>query len=152
MADTFVSAADAKYAPTGVLKQINGKNILLSNDAIQFIHSTDAIGALPYNTIMKQVTEINSKKNLIHAIGGATHSKFVTDFVDAWSILTLLPRLGIRSAIDEGLMFVLTAPGKDLLDFATRKGHKIGTVLTTFTGSKESTGPVKEAVNIFLKK
>lgn len=152
MADTFVNAADAKYAPAGVLKQVNGRYILLSNDAIQFIHSTDAIGPLPYSIIMKQVTEINSKKNLIHAIGGATHSKFVTDFVDAWSMLTLLPRLGIRSAIDEGLMFALTAPGRDLLDFATRKGHRIGKVLTTFTGSKESTGPVKEAINIFLKK
>jgi len=90
--------------------------------------------------IAETVANIKSKKNLIMAAGGATQSHTAGEFVNAWSLLTLFPRLGIRSGIDEGIMFLLTAPGSDIMKFALRKGHKMGKIATAYTGSKSAEG------------
>jgi hypothetical protein len=148
---TEVNASHAKYAPNGTLKETESVPVLQSEDPIHLYHSTNAVGSLPYDEIMQMAVDIKSKKNLVNAIGGATQSQFAVKIVDAWSLLTLLPRLGIRSAIDEGLMFVLTAPSKDLLAFASRRGHQMGKMSTAFTGSKDATGPIREAIGKAFK-
>ena len=106
--------------------------------------ATSAVGSLPYNEIGSMIWDIKSKKNLINAIGGATQGRHAKSIVDGWSILTLFPRLGIRSAIDEGVMYFLTAPTRDLLSLAAGKGRKMANISRTFTGSKASTGPGKQ--------
>jgi hypothetical protein len=81
---------------------------------------------------------VKSKKSLLLAAGGATQGKLASDLVSFWSLFTLFPRLGIRSAIDEGFLYYLTAPAQQVFDFASRKGHKLGRVATAYTGSKSS--------------
>ena len=147
---TEINAEHAKFMDPNSIKLENNVPILNSDNPIQIWQSTHAIGSLPYAEIAKVAYQIKSKKNIMNAMGGATSSDFARKMVDAWSVLTLFPRLGIRSAIDEGLMFILTAPGKDLLDYALRKGHRLGKVSTAFTGSKESTGPIKAALSKML--
>jgi len=62
--------------------------------------------------------------------------------VDFWSIFTLFPRLGVRSAIDEGFMYALTAPGRDILNFVKNEGRKTGRASAAYTGSSAAEGPV----------
>ena len=147
---TGINPDHVKFMDPNSIKLENNVPTLVNDHPIQTWQSTQAIGSLPYEDIAKIAYQIKSKKNIINAMGGATSSDFSRKIVDAWSILTLFPRLGIRSAIDEGLMFILTAPGKDLLDYALRKGNRLGKVSTAFTGSKESTGPIKALLGKML--
>jgi hypothetical protein len=107
-----------------------------SSGIIHPFQEAGAIGSLNYIEIAQMAGRIKSKKNLIGAMGGATQLKIADDFVNAWSVLTLFPRLGIRSAIDEGFMFLLTAPGREVFDLALRRGHRLGKMATAYTGSK----------------
>jgi len=107
-----------------------------SSGIIHPFQEAGAIGSLNYIQIAQMAGQIKSKKNLIGAMGGATQLKIADDFVNAWSVLTLFPRLGIRSAIDEAFMFALTAPGREVFDFALRRGHRLGKMATAYTGSR----------------
>lgn len=107
-----------------------------SSGIIHPFQEAGAIGALNYIEIAQMAGRIKSKKNLIGAMGGATQLKIADDFVNAWSVLTLFPRLGIRSAIDEGFMFLLTAPAQEVFDLALRRGHRLGKMATAYTGSR----------------
>lgn len=133
-----------KEMETGSVK---ADGMLDTSHPTQIYHSTNVIGSLPYKEIAQAVADAKAKKNIFFAMKGATSSKFASNMVDAWSFMTLFPRLGVRSAIDEGLMFVLTAPAKDLRAFASRQGHRMGKMSTAFTASEKAVGPVREALN-----
>ena len=120
-----------------------------SSGIIHPFQEAGAIGALNYIEIAQMAGRIKSKKNLIGAMGGATQLKIADDFVNAWSVLTLFPRLGIRSAIDEGFMFLLTAPGREVFDLAARRGHRLGKMATAYTGSKTAE-PLRQALKKWL--
>lgn len=104
-----------------------------------------SIANLNYSKLAELAYEVNHKKNLIMAVGkGATQSKFATDMVNAWSILTLFPRLGVRSAIDEGFMYLLAAPARDIFNAILpryiSKGRDAGKIASMTTGSKSAEG------------
>lgn len=120
-----------------------------SSGIIHPFQEAGAIGSLNYIEIAQMAGRIKSKKNLIGAMGGATQLKIADDFVNAWSVLTLFPRLGIRSAIDEGFMFLLTAPGREVFDLALRKGHRLGKMATAYTGSKTAE-PLRQGLKKWL--
>ncbi len=116
---------------------------LLTYESSSIIHpfqEAQAISNLDYQLISQTVAEIKSKKSLIQAVSGATQRKFSSEFVNFWSVFTLFPRLGIRSAIDEGFFFMLTAPARDVFDVLRRKGHRMGKVATATSGSKSAEG------------
>ena len=146
MKDTAIPDHFVDNLETYSMRSENNNLMLQSEGAIQPYHSTDAIGALPYDQIATHVTEMKSKKNLINAMLGIGNGPFAKKTVDAWSMLTLLPRLGIRSAIDESMMYILTAPGKDLFNYAFLRGSKAGHFSSSFTGSKASVGPLRELI------
>jgi hypothetical protein len=120
-----------------------------SSGIIHPFQEAGAIGSLNYIEIAQMAGRIKSKKNLIGAMGGATQLKIADDFVNAWSVLTLFPRLGIRSAIDEGFMFLLTAPGREVFDLALRRGHRLGKMATAYTGSKTAE-PLRQSLKKWL--
>jgi hypothetical protein len=120
-----------------------------SSGIIHPFQEAGAIGSLNYIEIAQMAGRIKSKKNLIGAMGGATQLKIADDFVNAWSVLTLFPRLGIRSAIDEAFMFVLTAPGREVFDLALRRGHRLGKMATAYTGSKTAE-PLRQGLKKWL--
>jgi hypothetical protein len=54
---------------------------------------------------------------LMKAAGGSVNGKLVENLTNVWSWAVLVPRLGIRSAIDEIAMYGLTHPATGLKDF-----------------------------------
>jgi hypothetical protein len=136
----------AKAAPANAVQNVDGVLESIHYGPIHPYQSTKAVGSLPYDEIGNMIWNIKSKKNLINAAGGATQGNFSRKLVDAWSILTLFPRLGIRSAIDEAVMYTLTAPTQDLVRFAKFQGYKMGNVAKSFTGSTAATGPIKQGL------
>jgi hypothetical protein len=55
--------------------------------------------------------EAYRSKNWVHrSLGNAFNNKVSQGLVDTWSFLTLLPRLGIRSVIEEVMLFGFVAP------------------------------------------
>jgi len=135
------------------LKNDNGDLLYESSSIIHPFQEAKAISSLDYNLLRQAAFEIKTKKDLIAAVGkGATQGKITSEFVNVWSILTLFPRLGVRSAIDEGFFFLLTAPANDILQYFARKGHRMGRLATAWTGSKAAEG-VKESIRgIFGKR
>lgn len=124
------------------IKYENDTALLEGSGAIQPSQIARGVGPLPLEEIALKANEIKSKQSLIKAAQGATKSKFAKDFTDFWSVFTLFPRLGIRSAIDEGFMYALTAPGRDLLNFVKGQGRKTGRASAAYTGSSAAEGPI----------
>ena len=147
-----ISLAHIEEVPESAIHLTDVGHATTETGPVHPYQSTWAVGSLPYDEIGSMVWDIKSKKNLINAIGGATQGHNAKRLTDAWSIMTLLPRLGIRSAIDEATMYVLTAPSSDLMNLALRQGNKMGNISKTFTGSKTATGPAKQMLQWAFKK
>jgi hypothetical protein len=136
-----------------VLRIENDSPILNARGIVQPSQVAQGIGALPYEQIL-QVAARERRKNSIPAIfDGATRNKFVSEFVNIWTILTLFPRLGIRSAIDEAFMYALNAPLGDLLSLRKiRDVQEFKNVATALTGSTSSVGPIRRGINKVFRK
>jgi hypothetical protein len=136
-----------------VLRIENDSPILNARGIVQPSQVAQGIGALPYEQIL-QVAAATRRKNSIPAIfDGATRNKYVSEFVNFWTILTLFPRLGIRSAIDEAFMYALSTPLLDLLSLRKLKDvQEFKNVATTLTGSKASVGPIRRGINKAFRK
>jgi len=149
--DLAINPEHAKFAPANSVRESETGLFVNTEGPIQPYQTTWAVGSLPYDVIGSTIWEIKSKKNIINALGGATQGNFSKKLVDSWSILTLFPRLGVRSAIDEATMYLLSAPTKDLFNFATLQGLRLGNMSRAATGSKSATGPVRRSIQKALK-
>jgi len=149
---TQIDPAFANVMPKDSLRFENETPIMNAAGAIQPSQLAGAIGPLPLEDIAIKANQIKSKGSLMKAAKGATNSKFAKDFVDFWSIFTLFPRLGIRSAIDEGFMYALTAPAKEILSFARGEGRRLGRGSSAYTGSKSAEGLIALALSKSFKK
>ena len=127
------------------LKQEENLLTYESSGIINPFQEAQAFSNLDYQLISQTVAKIKTKKNIIQSVSGATQLKFSSEFVNFWSVFTLFPRLGIRSGIDEGFFFMLTAPARDVFDVLRRKGHRMGKVATASSGSKSAEG-FKESI------
>lgn len=152
MKDTNINPEWVDSFPESAIKHDGDALILQSQDPINPNQSTYMIGDLDYKTIYRVVNDVKSKASLISSLRGPFTSKLTQNYMDVWSTLTLLPRLGIRSSIDEVLMFYLTAPLEDLWKYATGKGHALGNILDENSGSMNSTGPIRMAIDASLLK
>jgi hypothetical protein len=144
--DVAINPNHVDELPEGIVHMKGDGHFASKEGAMQPFQATYAVGPLPYQEIGEQIWNIRSKKNAINAIGGMTMGHHANKMVNAWSILTLFPRLGIRSAIDEAFMYIISAPTRDVLKLVTRQGNKMGNVAKTFTGSQEATGPIKRGI------
>jgi hypothetical protein len=131
----------------------NDSPIVNARGIVQPSQVAEGIGALPYEQII-QVAAVTRRKNSIPALfDGATRNKYVSEFVNFWTILTLFPRLGIRSAIDEAFMYALNAPLLDLLSLRKIKDvQEFKNVATALTGSTSSVGPIRRGINKVFRK
>jgi len=130
-----ISEGLTKLLSSHTVRVMEGQAELVRRGAIQPSQLASAIAPLPYEEIASVAYNVKSKQNLFYAVGGATKSRAAKNFVDFWSIFTLFPRLGIRSAVDEGIMHALTAPMKDIWQFASGVGRKLGRASAAYTGS-----------------
>ena len=79
-------------------------------------------------------------------IGGAYNHRVTGIATDLWTTLTLIPQLGIRTAVDEGFMFLMYANGALISNYRTSKKYQ--RILNAATGPDDlsAIGPVKNAV------
>jgi hypothetical protein len=136
--------------------QILAKDSIVYRDGVAFkkagsiiqpYQETNAISSLDYFMLSQYAYEAKTKNNLILSIPGAVSSKLSTELVNGWSLFTLFPRLGIRSAIDEAMMYILTAPAKNIMDVFVpkvlkgekgigRTGSIASNIASSYSGSK----------------
>lgn len=155
-----MTAVARTEVPTEFIDDISEHVVRIENDvpflqargAIQPSQLAEGVAVLPYEEII-QVAAMTRRKNSIPALfDGATRNKYISEFVNFWTIYTLFPRLGVRSAIDETFMYALSAPAQDLLRFARPSIRKEQAVLTALTGSKAAVGPIKRGLNKAFRK
>lgn len=71
----------------------------------------DEISIPPIQDWIKE--SLKNRNILFRSISTFTNNRISSGFVDLWAALTLLPRLGIRSIIEEVMVYGLVAPLKD---------------------------------------
>lgn len=76
-----------------------------------------------------EIMDIFNKGMRVRSVSNTVNNSFVSALTDFWSALNLLPRLGIRSAVDENLFHIMTMPVvvmKDVLKgYQTSIGRRI---------------------------
>lgn len=107
---------------------------------------TDAVAPLDYLAINKG-RALSRDISVIGLLDKASQSDFLNKVTNLWSFFTLIPRLGIRSASDEFFFYLFQQPAADVMRFILGGGRKEANVLTMFTGSKDSVGPLKRSFN-----
>ena len=142
---------------------VMNKNILRAEEELLYLQARGIIhpsqvargvAALPYERIIQAtaLTKLTKNdKNILKIVDGATRNKLMAEFVNIWTILTLVPRLGIRSAIDEAFFYAVNAPLSDLFNYAFG-GRRAEAVATGYTGSLAAVGPLKQAFNAMFRK
>ena len=139
-----VAVTEKLDVPIGFENILSKAGVKLEGNAVKYdsqgiIHPSQergAISTLDYQQLAQYSYEANKGKLVSAMFGGATSSALSTSIVNFWSIFTLFPRLGIRSSIDEGFIYYLTAPAKDLFQYLDRKGHRMGRIAAAYSGSK----------------
>lgn len=173
--DYMMNILDSKYAITGAMSATDnltvparatttgeiGTTIPVNGTLLPF-QNTNALGSLPWTNIrhfmagktgdrtVGLVQEGQKGEALTTLIGGAYQNRHVEMLTDLWTTFTLAPRLGIRTAIDEGMMFSLymsTGMAKEFLN-----AKRAGNVIAAASGSVRSVGPVKNAIQGALSK
>lgn len=117
---------------------------------INFTEMKKFLAGHTINRVGNAVKEGDKSKILPTLIGGAFQNRWVDEMTNLWSLFTLAPRLGIRTAIDEGTGFALIAPismGKEFLN-----AKRLGNVLAAYTGDKAAVGPVKNSLQALVSK
>jgi hypothetical protein len=85
-------------------------------------------------------------------IGGAYNHRATGIGTDLWTTLTLVPQLGIRTAIEEGFMFLMYAKGGMLRNYSKSKQYQRIWRAAKGEGDKSGAGPVKAGVETLLDK
>lgn len=80
-----------------------------------------------------QQYSLSNKNFLFRSMGEFFNGKIATGLVNGWTALTLLPRLGIRSILEESMVFGLTAPLKVIRD-TMLYGYKATRQIRKYTG------------------
>lgn len=103
---------------------------------------TEGISPLPYDLLYQYAasSKLSEKVNFTNMLGGATRNNFVRKYTDFWSNLTLYPRLGIRSSIDEAFFFFVASPFYQLKSLLKGEAIFPTRALTSITGSKAAQG------------
>lgn len=96
-----------------------------------FVYQLEGRVSIPNMGKWLQVaTGRGAKRNvLLRGAGGTVHGKLVENLTNAWSWAVLIPRLGLRSAIDEVAMYGLTHPATGLKDFFV--GRSVSKIVRT---------------------
>jgi hypothetical protein len=85
-------------------------------------------------------------------IGGAYNSRATGIGTDLWTTLTLIPQLGIRTAIEEGFMFFMYAKAGMIRNYRTSKQYQRIWRAAKGEDDKSGAGPIKAGVETLLDK
>jgi hypothetical protein len=166
---------DKDFANVTSAKAVNYENdipVLKTRGAIHPSQLAEGIASIPMEDLlnaaaMSRVAKYNpallegglkeaiknvSWRSPLDVTDGITRNAFARKLTDVWSFFTIASRLGFRSAIDEVFFYLMTAPTKDLISFATGGGRAAGNVATAYTGSVGAVGPVEKYFNKIFRK
>lgn len=129
----------------------NGQGTLAASGAIQPSQLTKGIAQLPFDMIyqlsasakLDKLNKATPAKNTILALNGLARSNFARIWNNNWAAYTLVPRLGIRTNVDEGFFYYLTKPVSDLMNFVSTKFQREVRGMEAVTGSSAAIGPWK---------
>ena len=116
----------------------------ITSGAIHAYNETPYIGQLPWQEIAQFTSDAlfkvhgGSKYEMLKRVGAITNSKTIQGLNDNWTFFTLAPKLGIKSAIDEQMFFMLYAPKEALYNYLSGVGRFGATAAGVMLG-----GPVK---------
>jgi len=130
---------------------VNGEGMLSATGGIHPSQLTKGIKALPFDTIyqlsakakLDNLPKGTPGKHLIKGFNGFLRSHFVRIWNNNWAAYTLVPRLGIRTNVDEGFFYYLTKPLTDVMDLVASKFSRDIKASQIVTGSSAAIGPYK---------
>ena len=103
----------------------NGRTFLVKEGPTQPNGYSSTIGNLDWRGISDLVSETivnQDPRYILRNLSPIINGKFATDFTNAWSVLTLFPKLGVRATVDELFFFINFAPKEALYNFFSLKG------------------------------
>ena len=138
----------------------NDEARLASSGAIQPSQLTKGIKQLPFDMIyqlsatakLDKLPKGTPAKKFILALNGVARGNFVRIWNNNWAAYTLVPRLGIRTNVDEGFFYYLTKPVQDLYSVFASKFQKDIKASQAVTGSSAAIGPWKGSLYALTNK
>ena len=112
----------------------------------QILHTTEGISMPNFNEISEWVhsnVTLNAGFRRHFGIGELTNAAWAQFIMNGWTKLTLYPKLGLKSAVDEGTIAALTQQPSAIFAFMTGKGSAIANTVAAYRGSTETYGLVK---------
>jgi hypothetical protein len=122
-------------------------NILeIPTGASELLHTTEGFSMPNFQEISEMIHDtknFNSRIGKNFGFSGLTNEAWSKALMSGWSMLTLFPKLGVKSAVDEGTIGALVQHPRAILDFFWGKGSAVSNSVAAYSGSKESYGLVK---------
>jgi hypothetical protein len=112
----------------------------------QILHTTEGVSMPNFNEISEWVhtnVTLNSGFRRHFGISGLTNEGWSKALMGGWTKLTLFPKLGLKSAVDEGTIGAMVQEPRAILAFFTGKGSAIANTVAAYRGSTETYGLVK---------
>lgn len=112
----------------------------------QILHTTEGISMPNFNEISEWVhsnSTFNSGLRRHFGISGLTNEGWAKFLMGGWTKYTLFPKLGIKSAVDEGTIAAMVQQPSSIFAFVTGKGSSIANTVAAYRGSTETYGLVK---------
>ena len=117
------------FVPTstnlGKIRVENGRTFLIKEGPTQPNGYSSTIGNLDWRGISDLVSQTivnQDPRYILRNLSPIVNGKFATEFTNAWSVLTLFPKLGVRATVDELFFFINYAPKEALYNFFSLKG------------------------------
>lgn len=161
--DVAITPLDKTVVPQLVRNEIGQGNKAKVNGSIHAAQEATAVASFPFVKVLEKspfgysYSSANKKSPVRHlawALGGMTNHVASQRVMNTWAALTLLPTLGIRSAIDEGFFGLLTLPGDVMYQvFGPRTtAKKLANVRAAISANAENIGPIKSGILSLINK
>lgn len=125
----------ADYTPIGSegfrFETINGENFIIKDGPIGPKDFSTVVGNIDWVGLSEHLSRLSftgelkgfgKAANVARAMSSIVNGKIATQYTNAWSVLTLFPKLGVRGTVDELFFFVNYAPKEALMNFFSLKG------------------------------
>lgn len=109
-------------------------------------HTTEGISMFNFDDITKQIYDLHGfhSKLVPHlALNGITHNVALKNIINTFTFGTLIPKLGIKGAVDDGTQILMVAQPKTIYGMFSGKGTAMHNAVMGYTGSEKTMGFVK---------
>ena len=152
------SIIENRYAPRGmgpiydpaVPEHMASPNLYHSAEgASQAMHTTEGVELPNFDQLHKLVYDNTGMYHGLSrylSLGGMTNNAFARIVNKIWAAFQLIPKLGIRSAVDELTMGLMVQSPRAIFNYFSGKGRRLSNVVTAVTGDEKSMGILKARI------